>query len=605
MSVIHAPTKREVGLREIAPLAVVGIALLVIFIRLWYLQVVRGEDLSERGRALRTSEVSRLAPRGLIYDRNGTLVAGIQPEIVLTAIPSAVKSNPWVLSKVAGMIDVPVEKLEDKVKQAAWRPHLPAAIHVGIPIEIAARIVESSDALPGIGVESQPMRIFPDTKSLCHLLGYVWTPNDRDVERLAALDIKPAEYVGKNGLERIYEKQLMGAPGAERLEFDAKRKPLRVIERDNPIPGSRLILSLDLKLQQKAQEMLKGRRGAAVALDPKTGEILCLVSSPGFDSALFQRGISTDNWEMLQADEGHPLINRAITSRYSPGSTFKIVVAVAAMEKGIFSMSRPNVCRGFYAVGNRRSKCLGTHGAITFHSAFARSCNTYFSDLAVRVGPEALAATSLRMGLGRKTGIDLPSENPGLVPTQEWLDSRNPPLKWYPGDTVNFGIGQGAMATTPLQMAFVAGLVANNGIGYRPHLVRAEASGKGNSPPVPVELELLSRIEAPANFWSELQSAMVEVIQSGTARGAATIPGLVWGGKTGSAEHRKREQTHSWFVGVAPMPNPRISVCVLVEAAGHGSTVAAPIAREIVAAYLNPNQEPPAATARLAASQRP
>ncbi|HRK21310.1 MAG TPA: penicillin-binding transpeptidase domain-containing protein, partial [Fimbriimonadaceae bacterium] len=286
---------------------------------------------------------------------------------------------------------------------------------------------------------------------------------------------------------------------------------------------------------------------------------------------------------------------------YSPGSTFKIVVATAAMEKGIFSLSRPGVCRGFYAVGNRRSKCLGVHGAITFHSAFARSCNTYFSDLAVRVGPEDLAKTALRMGLGRKTGIDLPAESPGLVPTQEWLDSRNPPLKWYPGDTVNFGIGQGAMAATPLQMAYVAGLVANEGVGYRPHLVRAKAPGKGGNSPTPVKPELLSRIEAPPGFWRELKSAMVEVIASGTARGAATIPGLVWGGKTGSAEHRKREQTHSWFVGAAPMDNPKIAICVLVEAAGHGSTVAAPIARDIVSSYLKPAQDQPALPPGIAA----
>lgn len=597
MSVIHAPNKREIGLREVLPLVIVGIALAVILIRLWYIQVVIGEDLSERGRALRTSEVSRLAPRGLIYDRNGTLVAGIQPEIVLTAVPSAMNRNPWVLAKVAGMIGVPVEKLQEKVKSSEWRPHLPATIHVGVPIEIAARIVENSDALPGIGVESQPMRVTLDTKSLCHLLGYVWTPVDRDVERLSALDIKPADYVGRDGLERVYERELMGTPGTERLEFDAKRRPLRVIERDSPIPGNRLILSLDLKLQQRAQQLLAGKSGAAVAIDPSTGEVLCMVSSPGFDAKVFQRGISTANWKKLQSDEGHPMINRAIGSRYSPGSTFKIVVAIAAMEKGIFSLSRPTVCRGYYAVGNRRSRCLGVHGAITFHNAFARSCNTYFSDLAMRIGPEALTATALRLGLGRKTGIDLPSENPGLVPTQEWLESRPTPLKWYPGDTVNLGIGQGAMAATPLQMALVAGIAAKNGVGYRPHLVRAMLPGKGGTEAVPTPLETLSRVEGPPDFWQALQRAMVSVIDSGTARGAATIPGLEWGGKTGSAEHAKREQTHSWFVGVAPMKDPKIAVCVLVEAAGHGSTVAAPIAREVVKTYLHLEPEgevPPA-----------
>ena len=595
MSVIHAPQKREVDLREIVPLILVGVALLVMFVRLWYLQVVQADELADKARALRTNSVSRIAPRGLIFDRNGTMVAGIKPEIVVTAVPGKVNRNKWVIDKLSEMLATPADKLWDKIEQSNWRPHLPTPIFVGVPIEVAARIVENSDSLPGIGVESQPMRYYPDTVSLCHLLGYVWTPSDRDVEYLKTLSIKPADYVGKNGLERIYEGDLMGTPGEETLEFDAKRRPLRVIGRDAPVPGNRLVLGIDLKLQQKAEKLLEGHKGAAVAIDPTNGEVLCLVSTPGFDASVFQRGISTENWDALQNDEGHPLINRAIGSRYSPGSTFKIVVAIAAMRAGVFSMTRPEFCPGYIQVGNARPKCLGVHGSITFHNAFMRSCNTYFANLARRVGPDILRETAEMLGIGRKTGIDLPSENRGLVPTDEWLASRKPPRQWFPGNTVNLGIGQGEIAATPLQMACVAALVANEGVSYKPHIVRSRQKPGAESVVERVPPEILAKIDAPATFWRELKSAMTAVIESGTARGAAKIPGLVWGGKTGSAEHRKRELTHSWFVGVAPLDStPKISVCVLVEAAGHGNTVAAPIAREIVKAYLRPETPPPA-----------
>ena len=592
MSVIHAPTQRELDVREAMPLLLVFGALTVLFLRLWYLQVVRAEDLSEKARALRTNNIPKLAPRGLIYDRNGTLVAGVQPEIVLTAVPSAVRNNPWVLEKVAGMIGVPVDKLEDKIKQNIWRPHIPAAIYVGVSMHVAAKIVESGEDLPGIGVESQPMRFYPDTVSLCHLLGYVWTPNDKDVERLSANGIKPADYVGKNGLELVYERDLMGTPGAEKLEFDARRRPLRVVGRDAPIPGAKLVLGIDLKLQQIAQQALGERRGGVVALDPKTGDVLCLVSSPGFDAALFQKGISTQNWNMLTADEGKPLINRASGSRYSPGSTYKILVTLAAMEKGIFSPTRTYTCRGYYPIGARGPKCLGVHGAIAFHSAFARSCNAYFSDMGVRVGADKLREISLRVGLGKPTGIDLwPPESPGLIPSEEGHVKREK-RPWSLGDTVNMSIGQGATAATPLQMASLVSLVANEGVSYKPHVIRAKSGVGSTHEPERVPLEELSKLDLPPEYWRELKSAMVAVVEAGTAV-VARIPGITWGGKTGSAEHRKAEQTHSWFVGVAPMDDPKIAICVLVEAAGHGSTVAAPIARDIVKAYLQ-KPAPPA-----------
>jgi penicillin-binding protein 2 len=532
------------------------------------------------------TSVERLAPRGLILDRNGELVAGVKPALVITAIPAAVKRNPWVIEKIASLLGASPAKLWDKVKDSEWRPYLPASIYVGAPIEIATRIAESGDHLPGIGVESEPIRLYPDTRSFTHLLGYVWIPSGKDVERLKQQGIDPAPYVGKDGIERSFERDLTGVPGREVLEVDARRRPLRVIERDNAIPGAKLMLSIDSRLQRLAAELLGDRRGAAVAIEPGTGEVLCLVSSPTYDLTPFLGGISKRAWEALLQDEDRPLINRAISSAYAPGSTFKIVTTLAAAKAGVFSAARAGYCPGFYMVGRRRVGCLGEHGSIGYQSAISRSCNAFFCDWAFRSGVDALRGQALAAGLGARTGIDIPGESKGVIPTEAWLAGFDPPRRWYPGDTVNLGIGQGQVAVTPLQMACLISLVANSGVSYRPRLVRAKWSfgdplGFERTP-----TEELVRVDAPSEVWHALREGLRTVIASGTASTAARIPGLDWAGKTGSAEHARRELTHSWFVGFAPFDSPRVAVAVLVESAGHGSEVAAPIARDIVRAYL-------------------
>ncbi|MBX3118978.1 MAG: penicillin-binding protein 2 [Fimbriimonadaceae bacterium] len=590
MSVIHAPRRPELDLRQMWFLIVVGVWLVVIFLRLWYLQVVRADELQSRAVTMRTTSVAKLAPRGLIYDRNGVLIAGIKPQIVLTAKPAIINQNPWVLDKIAEMLGTSKTKLQDKVNDNAFRPYIAVPIFVGVPIEQATKIAEAGQYLPGVGVEYIPMRTYTDTLNYSHILGYVWTPSEKDVQRLEALGIKTPDYVGKNGVEYQYETALMGVPGLERMEVDARRRPQRVVERDNAVPGTKLILSIDDELQKYAYEQLRGRKGAVVALDPNTGEVLCLVSAPTFDSKLFEGGISKKDWEPLINDPDKPLYNRAVLSHYSPGSTFKIVDSISAAQNGLFDPRHYTVCNGYYKVGNRLSKCLGNHGAVSFDRAFTVSCNTYFSDLGMRIGPEALKKSSLECGLGQDTLIDLPSEDEGVVPTQEWLEKRD--LRWYPGDTVNMSIGQGALAATPLQMACIAALVANNGVSYRPHLVRARILPGPENKTIVQNPEVLAKVDLPGDFWRQLKDAMTHVMQSGTGRGIPPIPNVVWGGKTGSTEHAKASQTHSWFVGIAPIDQPKIVVAVIVEAAGHGSKVAAPVARNVIAKFLSPKQGP-------------
>jgi len=580
---IHAQRKPDLTIRELAVPLVLLAGLLVIVLRLWYLQVVIADVLVERA-SHTYMKISSPAPRGLVYDKEGTLLAGVRSELVVTVRPIAVKEEPTLLDRLAAILGVERAQLEEKVNAEAWRPYVPAPVYRGVSLDVASRIVELRSDLPGVDVTPTPMRFYPDSSTLAHILGYVWSANESDVARLRKLGVAAPKFVGKLGVEYSHETLLMGTIGQERIEVDAKGRPLRLVGRDSALPGAQVRLSVNLALQRYAMTALGGRKGAVVALDPRTGEVLAMVSAPTYDAGLFEGGISQAAYQALSNDPDKPFVNRAIRGLYSPGSTFKIVTTLAAVRAGVFDVSRPNTCPGYYQVGNRRVRCMGVHGSISFVRAFERSCNTYFIDLAMRAGIENLRATAFEVGLGHPTGIDLVGESGGIFPTDEWVKKWRPDGKWYPGDTANVAIGQGEVSATPLQMACVAALVANGGRSFRPHFVHSftdPATHKDHE----TKPEVLADIAAPGVVWSSLRQAMGQVISSGTARSAA-ISGLSWGGKTGSTETRRDRKTHSWFVGFAPLNDPQIAVAVLVEDAGHGGEIAAPIARDVVRAYL-------------------
>lgn len=585
MSVIHAPKQPTLDLRSLVFPVVIVLFAVVIFLRLWYYQVVKSAELTERAEVYSSTSISKLAPRGLIFDRKGELIAGVQSENVVTVVPRTVRKNPWVLEKVAAMVGTDARRLREKMEKDGFRPNVPIPVYIGVPIDVATRIAEARDDLPGVSVDSQPMRYYPDTFSFAHLLGYVWTPSEGDVKRIQEAGATPAPFVGKLGVERVYETKLMGTPGKEQIEMDAKQRLLRLVGREAPVPGRQLILSIDADLQRYAASLLKGYKGAVVALDPSTGEVLAAVSSPSFDSSLFLSGISGTDYRRLRDDPAKPMFNRALTASYMPGSTFKIVTTIAAVRKGIFNPNNYVVCNGGYRVGKRLLRCMSRHGAISFERAMEKSCNTYFADLAHRVGIEEFRETCEELGLGQRSGIDTMGEGRGIVPTEAWVKRWRRPAVWYPGDTLNLGIGQGDIELTPLQMANLAALVANQGVLYRPHLVRAVRQPGLDAKVEPVKPEELHRIEASPEFWSLMQRALVGVVEEGTAINSR-IPGLQWGGKTGSVERRGQKLTNSCFVGFAPANNPRIAVGVVVEGVGHGSEFAAPIAKAVVQRYL-------------------
>ena len=598
MSVIHAPKQPALDLRVLIFPTVLGASMLLLFARLWYFQILRGPELAERAEHLRYSVVPKVAPRGLIFDREGRPIASVKPQMVVTAIPDEIRKHPEVLTKLAQLLgpDVTVAKLQSKLKEARWRPYLSTPIYVGASIEASTRIAESAEELHGIAVESQPTRDYSDTVSLCHVLGRVGIPNKKDIARLKELGLEAAPVTGKDGVERAFESVLVGTPGAERVEIDSKRRPVRVTERSAATPGRQLVLSIDLDLQKFAIELLNnsGYTGAIAAIDPRNGEVLCLASVPTFDQAIFNGRISPEDWDRLRNDPRHPMHNRAIATALQPGSTFKVVTTLAAYESGHFSPDMRFTCTGGMDVGNRYIKCLGHHGSISYQTALAKSCNVYFYNLAKLAGVDALRKAAKELGLGEESGIDIGGDRKGVIPTEEYIQKTRKPARWFLGDTMNFAIGQGLVETTPIQMANMIAQVANNGVRYKPHIVKEIRDASATASHTPVEPSVVSKIDATPEFWGSLHDALHAVVESGTAAGAK-LQNESLAGKTGSAEHGSKKdasghfekKTHAWFVGYSPVEAPRIALCVLLEDAGHGGDVAAPIARDLLNHYFN------------------
>ena len=584
MSVIHVPRQTALDERQLAIPAAILAAMLFFLVRLWYVQVIRADALAAQGVSTGTDTIEQLAPRGRIVDRNGVVLAGVQQSAVLTAVYDTVMKHPETIDEVAMLIGVPREKLDKPLKEASWDPYVPTTIYAGISPEAASRIAEAGDRLPGFNCLMQPTRVYEDASSTSHLLGYVWKPTEKEVKALRRQGLEAAPYVGRDGVEQVYENLLMGQPGKEKIAVDPQMRPIRTISTDRAVPGKELVLSIDLRLQRLGEQLLQGQKGAIVALDPRNGEVLCLVSSPSYDIHMFDHGISNADYAGLKDNPELPMFKRPIAGAYPPGSTFKVVTSTAAYLAGVFDPNRIVNCPGYYMVGTKMYHCMHAHGPMDYRKAVTQSCNTYFYDLAIRAGVDNLREACRILGLGEKQGIDLPGESAGTVPTAEWIKKKK--RTWTLGQTANMGIGQGQLAITPLQMAGVAAAVANGGKVYRPHLLLGTRIGNG--PISPFQAQVLSDTRLPQQFWDIVKDALVNVINAGTAT-SAKIPDIQWGGKTGSAQNSSSNTTHSWFIGFAPADNPTIAIAVVVEGAGHGGTYAAPFAKEIVQRYLKGN----------------
>ena len=572
-------------------------ALGVVFLRLVDLQIVRGHAMEVASENNHTQILVEHAPRGRILDRNGKILADNQPVFVAFFSPLGLSPADLqiTLEKLSPIVELPKIELEHRLL-AALRAKTMFRVSDQLTREQAFLILENRVHLPGVSLTIEEQRFYPQGKLASHILGYVGQITDEELDLFADKGYHPGDWIGKTGLERLYDPLLQGQDGGFLIEVDALGRQVRVLQHLLPQAGKDLHLTLDRDLEALAEKRLKETEhpGAAVVLNPQTGELLVLASSPGYDPNSFLPSGNSEDRTRLLNDPDLPLYNRAIQALYPPGSTFKIVSSMADLEEGAIDPDQKIECTGSFTLGleKRIFHCwkLKGHGWLNFHRALAESCDVYFYQAGIKLGPTLIEKYAKAVGLGQASGADLPSEKKGLLPLA-WKTKMG--QHWQGGDTLNYAIGQGALQVTPLQMANVAALVANRGVLYQPYLASESRRFGEESERLMSPHELL-HINLSRNTWKLLCDALEEVVSAGTGV-AAQLPGISVAGKTGTAQATKGKE-HAWFVAYAPTDKPRIACSVLVEHGGHGGAVAAPIAHDLLELALGIQQTKPEKT---------
>lgn len=586
----------------------VFLALFLVIVRLIFLQINNYEYYTNLSRENYQKHIPIPPVRGQIYDRNGILLADNHIEYVLEVTKDKVQDLEDELLRINELIPMsPQEIKKFKQKLRVNSRFLPVVLRPGLTEKEIATFSVHRSRFPGFEINVRMERTYPLGETAGHLIGYVGRIDKKDLKRLNKEEYKGTSHIGKSGIEKFYETRLHGTSGYKVVEVDAHGKPQVVLDQKAPIAGEDLFLSIDLKLQLKAEELLEARdsNGAVVALDPRNGEILAMASVPMFDPNLFVNGISYKNYNALRNNPDRPLYNRALQGTYPPGSTIKPMAALAGLDEGTVTRSRSVFGRGFFQIPGvrHRYRCWkkSGHGHISLNRAIFQSCDVYFYDLAYRMGIKRYSKSLRRFGFGQKTGIDLPHERTGIMPSAEWKKKRFD-QNWYPGDTVNIGIGQGYLTVTPLQLAHAVGTIAMHGVKMRPHVLRGVRISR-NLPEKLVAAEQLPSITIKnPNYWNDIVKAMVHVVHGpgGTAGRSGAGAKYKFAGKTGTAQvfsvaqnktynaaHlAKKLHDHSLFVAFAPPNNPTIAIAVIVENAGGGSKVAAPLTRKLLDTYF-------------------
>ncbi|MEJ3643911.1 penicillin-binding protein 2 [Pseudomonas bubulae] len=598
----HEKDARLVRGRVVVGAIVVVTLICVLLARLYYLQVVQYDyhsTLSENNRV----HVQPIPPtRGLIFDRNGVVIADNRPSFSLSMTRE--RSGDWqqVLDVIVEVLQLAPEDralFEKRMKQGR-RPFEPVPILFELNEEQIARIAVNQFRLPGVEVVAQLVRHYPQGAHFAHSVGYMGRINEKELKTLDPVNYSGTHHIGKTGIERFYEAELHGQVGYEEVETNARGRVLRVLKRTDPIPGKDIVLSLDIKLQEAAEEALAGRRGAVVALNPMTGEVLAMVSQPSFDPNLFVTGISFKAYAELRDSIDRPLFNRILRGLYPPGSTIKPAVAIAGLDSGVITGSSRVYDPGYYQLPNYDHKYRNWNrtgdGYVDLDTAIMRSNDTYFYDLAHKLGIDRLSSYMNQFGIGRKVSLDMFEESAGLMPSREWKRATRRQA-WFPGETLILGIGQGYMQSTPLQLAQATALIASKGKWIRPHLAKTiEGVPPVDPDPVP---DIVLR--DPSN-WAKVNHGMQQVVHG--ARGTARVAGVgaqyLIAGKSGTAQVvaikqgekydrskvQERHRDHALFVGFAPANNPQITVSVMIENGEAGSRVASPVVRKVMDAWL-------------------
>ncbi|HVK56039.1 MAG TPA: penicillin-binding protein 2 [Burkholderiales bacterium] len=595
-------------LRLAIAFGVILLACGLLIARFVYLQVVQYEHYHTLAEANRISILPVVPNRGLIVDRNGSLLAHNYSAYTLEITPSKVGKLDETMDLLSTVVEItPKDRRRFKKLLEESRNFESLPIRTRLSEEEVARFAVNRYRFPGVDIKARLFREYPFGTTASHALGYIGRINAADVERLdgeeKTANYRGSDHIGKIGLEQSYEDELHGITGFERVETDAGGRAVRSLSRIEPISGNNLILTLDIRLQEVAEHAFGQRRGALVAIEPQTGEILAFVSQPGFDPNLFIDGIDQTNWDLLNTSLDKPLNNRALRGQYPPGSTIKPFMALAGLASGKRNASYAISDPGFFSlpgISHRyRDWKPGGHGIVDLHKSIVVSCDTYYYSLATDMGVDLIYKFLNPFGFGKKTGIDIDGELPGILPSQEWKQKRFK-QRWYQGDTVSVGIGQGYNLATPLQLAYATATLANNGVAMRPRLVKAiKNSQTGDARELTPEP--LHEVDFRPEHLELVKAAMVDVLRpGGTAALAAKGAGYVIAGKTGTAqvigmkqgekyvESRiaERFRDHALFVAFAPAESPKLALAVLVENGGHGGSAAAPIARQVFDYYL-------------------
>nr|WP_314877130.1 penicillin-binding protein 2 [uncultured Pseudomonas sp.] len=598
----HEKDARLVRNRVVVGAVAIMLLVCVLIARLYYLQIIQYDyhsTLSENNRV----HVQPIPPtRGLIFDRNGVIIADNRPSFSLTMTRERAGKWPEVLDAIVEVLELTEDDralFERRMKQGR-RPFEPVPILFELSEEQIARIAVNQFRLPGVEVAAQLVRHYPQGAHFAHSVGYVGRINEKELKTLDPVNYSGTHHIGKTGVERFYEDALHGQVGYEEVETNARGRVLRVLKRTDPVPGKDIVLGLDIKLQEAAELALGGRRGAIVALDPRSGEVLAMVSQPSFDPNLFVTGIGFQAYADLRDSIDRPLFNRVLRGLYPPGSTIKPAVAIAGLDSGVVTAGSRVFDPGYYQLPNYDHKYRNWNrtgdGWVDLDLAIMRSNDTYFYDLAHKMGIDRLSTYMNKFGLGQRVSLDMFEESSGLMPTREWKRATRRQA-WFPGETLILGIGQGYMQTTPLQMAQATALIASKGKWFRPHLARTIEG----QPPVdenPIEDIVL---RDPSD-WAKVTHGMEQVMHNarGTARAAATGAQYRIAGKSGTAQVvaikqgekydrnkvQERHRDHALFVGFAPADDPKIVVSVMIENGEAGGRVAAPVMRQIMDAWL-------------------
>jgi penicillin-binding protein 2 len=567
------------------------VALLVLLgAQFWYLQVLRHREFKQKADTIQIRPVRIAAPRGALLDRNGRILVENRPSFNVVLSPDHVEDLDGTIARLARVLQVGEGQIRERLARSA-PPFGSVVVKVDASPDDVAALEARRLELPEASIQVVPLRSYPLAAAAAHALGRVGEVTDKQLQTTAFAGLEPGALVGQAGIEWQYNRQLMGKDGLRQVRVNSHGAEVEEAERRPPVDGPSLTLTLITELQTAMEQAFAGRSGSAIALDPETGEILAMTSTPAYDPNRFTTGIEPSLWARLTSDPETPLMNRVIQGQYAPGSTFKVVVDIAGLEEGVITPATSFFCPGYLSIYNTMFRCHKAegHGMVNVHKALAQSCNVFHYQVGVRLEVDRIARYAHLLGLGATTGIDLPHETSGLVPSSEWkLKTQKTP--WYAGETVSVAIGQGQTTVTPLQLARVAAVIANGGRLVQPHIVKAVGGEPLQwEPPKPLGLK-------PSTVQI-VKEGMCAVVNDHGTGWRAQLPGFEVCGKTGSAQvvaHNRLQrnstdpemQPHGWFMCFAPADKPRIAMAVLVEHGVAGGASAAPVAREILARFF-------------------